>query len=406
MKRLLILHFAGDFRAAWRRREAGGTETYSGHGYILDELARIAASHGDVGYLSCLAPPYHEKLPNGVTVLGAGVRPGVRPRTVLCRIREFAPTHLIVHGPMPRFIRWGLRRGLCTGVVFADSFATHPVYRWLRFGRLATLLNKPEITLVANHGMNAARGLVALGVDPAKVIAWDFPHPRTPDRFPVKSGVGGQPFQLLYVGSLERKKGIGDLLAAVARLSGTLDVQLRLVGSGQRERFAAMAKRLGITDRVEFMGVVANSEVPALMHAADAVAVPSRHEFPEGLPLTLFEALASRTPVVASDHPMFSGHLVDGASALVFPARDVAALARAVARLASDPELYARLSAGGEAAWYRMQVPVKWGEMIERWLSETPADRAWLADCAIGTADPAAAGINLDLAFPDGMDRT
>lgn len=107
--------------------------------------------------------------------------------------------------------------------------------------------------------------------------------------------------------------------------------------------------------------------------------VPSRHSFPEGLPLTLFEGLASRTPVIASDHPMFAGHLVDGESALIFPAGKVRALADAIQRLAGDPDLYAQVSLGSAAASARMQNPVKWGDMIDHWLRDTTENRAWLA---------------------------
>ena len=80
-KRLLIVQFAGDFREAWRLRERTGGETYYGHGYILDELARLAAKHGEAGFLCGTAPPYCEKLPTGATVLGYGAEVP-RPRLV------------------------------------------------------------------------------------------------------------------------------------------------------------------------------------------------------------------------------------------------------------------------------------------------------------------------------------
>ena len=126
-----------------------------------------------------------------------------------------------------------------------------------------------------------------------------------------------------------------------------------------------------------------------MMQAADAVIVPSRHSFPEGLPLTLFEGLASRTPVIASDHPMFRGHLEDGESAMLFRAGRPQALADAIARLMTDPALYARLSQGAATAWARMQTPVKWGEMIDRWVRDDAADRVWLAAHSVAALDDA-----------------
>ena len=378
MKRLLIVHLAGDFRAAWALREHQGVEAYYGHSYILDQLGRLAAEHGAAGYLSCLAPPYHETLPNGATVMGAGARPDLYPGKVIACIRAFAPTHLIVHGPMPGILRWGLRQGLPTACLFADSFKMHPVERWLRHRGLTPLLNRPEIAFVGNHGINAARGLVEMGVHADKVIAWDYPHVLTPAAFAPKPGLAaGARLNLLYVGTTHRTKGTGDLIEAVARLAPHRDLHLTIIGEGKS--FAAHVARLGITDRITFAGRVPNREIPARMHAADAVVIPSRHAYPEGLPLTLYEALASRTPVIASDHPMFAGHLVDGETGLVFRAGDPDALAAAIARLADDPGLYARVSTGAARAWKGMQLDTKWGDLIGHWLAGAPEDRAWLA---------------------------
>lgn len=378
MTRLLIVQYAGDYREADRLRRATGQEVYYGHGYILDQLAALKAQYDAVGFLCALAPAYWETLDNGVTVIGADANPDRDPAPVIALIERFAPTHLIVFGPMPPLIRWGLERRVRLGVIMADSFA-NLYYRWVRFRALPRLLNDPRITLVANHGANAARALAGIGVRPQKILAWDFPHHRTPEAQPSKHHTAGPPYTLLYVGSISAKKGVGDLVRAIALLKDRIEVRLDVAGVGATDRFAALARRLGVADRVRFLGLVPNGSIPAMMHAADAVVVPSRHSFPEGLPLTLFEGLASRTPVIASDHPMFRGHLEDGESALIFTAAKPHALAEAIARLMTDPLLYARVSNGSARAWHRMQNPVKWGDMIDRWMRDTPEDRAWLA---------------------------
>jgi glycosyltransferase involved in cell wall biosynthesis len=116
------------------------------------------------------------------------------------------------------------------------------------------------------------------------------------------------------------------------------------------------------------------------MRDADAVVIPSRHEYPEDLPLTIYEALAARTPIIASDHPMFLGALIDEESALIFPETNVVSLASAIARLSTDHSLYRRLSANSEQAWQALQLHVTWGDLVERWLADTPEDRHWLYD--------------------------
>lgn len=381
MKRLLVVHYAGDYREADRLRRAEAREIYYGHGYVLDQLERLQ-HHGAVGILCCLAPAYEDCLPSGVTVMGADTNPDRDAAPVIRLIERFAPTHVLIHGPMPALIRWALRQDFAMGVVMADSFA-NPFYRWWRFRTLPALLRHPRVTLIANHGANAARAVVAIGVPGDRVLAWDFPHLRTPDLFPAKAAPGPAPCQLLYVGSISAKKGVGDLLRAIALLDGRQDVRLRVAGGGQVERFERLAAKLGLSDRVTFLGLVPNGDIPAMMHAADAVVVPSRHSFPEGLPLTLYEALASRTPVIASDHPMFAGHLTDGDSAIVFPASRPRALAAAIDRLLADPALYARISQGAPAAWARMQNPVKWGDMIDHWMADTALDRQWIVDHSV-----------------------
>lgn len=86
-------------------------------------------------------------------------------------------------------------------------------------------------------------------------------------------------------------------------------------------------------------------DMPALLAAADIVALPSYYG--EGLPKSLTEAAACGRPLVTTDLPGCRDVVTDGVDGLIVPARDAAALARAIARLQDDPKLAARL---GEAA--------------------------------------------------------
>lgn len=381
--RLLIVHSAGDFRQAARLREEDGGEIYYGHGYILDELARMAIIFDEVGYLSCAAEPYDDRLPSGARVLGAGSDPYREAGPTLAAIERFNPSHLIVHGPIPALLRWGLDRGIAVGSVLADSFHLDPLRRWWRYRHLPALLNSPGVSLVANHGVNAARNLAELGVSADKILPWDFPHPRSPAAFMPKQVRPGDNHRLLYAGSILRSKGIGELIRAVALLSARRNIELCIAGAGHVKKYRRLVEKLGVGEHVHFIGLIPNAQVRQRMRETDVVVVPSRHAFPEGLPLTLYEALESRTPVVASDHPMFRGHLRHEHSAMIFPAGSASKLASALDRLLNDPALYQRLSEGGLDAWRHMQCPVKWGPMIERWVRAAPSDQAWLADHAL-----------------------
>lgn len=386
----MIVQYAGDYLEAYERQRATGTESYFGHGYVLSQLAAFRAALGEVAVLCCLSGrDYVETLPDGVVVMGMNANPHWHARAISRRIAEYDPTHLIVHGPMTQLIRAGITDGRRVACIFADSFCIGALRRWVKYGRLAHVLNRPEVEWVANHGANACRSLVDLGVAPGKILPWDWPHPHDPKENPPKIGPQDGVPTLVYVGSIHRSKGVGDAIDAVAELKArSRAVRLRIAGAGNVGEFAALARRRKVEDRVEFLGLIPNDRVVTVMREASVVLVPSRHRFPEGLPLTIYEALRSRTPIVASDHPMFGGHLVDGQTALVHPAGDARQLADCVVRLLDDPALYSRLSAAAPGVWQGMQIPAKWGHLIVRWVSGGDVNARWFADHLIANYDP------------------
>ena len=379
-KRILLVQYAGDYREAYRRLQATGTETYYGHRYVLEQLQQLQ-SYGEVAMMCCLSGErYEERLDNGLTVIGAAAHPKRQSAQIKRQIAAWNPTHLIVLGPLTALIRWGLDSGCRVMCQMADSFNIHPLLRFVKYGRLPALLNDSRVERVANHGANACRSLVRIGVEQDKILAWDWPYSRRPDALPPRVGPPSDP-AMLYVGTIQRKKGVGDAIRAVAvlRQCGT-NVRLRLAGGGAVEEFRALAQKLGVADLVDFLGVIPNTQVFDLMRDAALVVVPSLHSYPEGLPLTIYEALCARAPIVASDHPMFDGHLVDGQTAAVFRAGDADALAIKVAALLADRGLYARLSECAQQTWERMQNPVKWGDILNHWIADAPVDRQWLHD--------------------------
>jgi glycosyltransferase involved in cell wall biosynthesis len=223
--------------------------------------------------------------------------------------------------------------------------------------------------------------LVNIGVIAEKLVPWDWPPSHRPSDYTSRSLRGETPHKLFYIGSLSEAKGVGDLLEAMARLRQTQnDVRLSLAGRDPDGTIALLAKSLKVDDIVDFLGVVSNEDVPNAMREADIVVIPSRREYPEGLPLTIYEALSARTPIVASDHPMFREALIDGETALIFPAGDVNRLAESIRKILHDTELYRSLSASSNAAWNRIQLPVTFGSFLEAWISDNPAQTQWIRD--------------------------
>ena len=176
---------------------------------------------------------------------------------------------------------------------------------------------------------------------------------------------------------LERELGIpagGRLVVAVGRLvpvknhalaiqaiADVPDATLAILGEGPlQEELRRQAASLGVADRVVLTGLRADAR--AIMGAADAVVVPS---VGEGLPLVALEALAGRTPVVATSVRGIRELLTDGRDSLLVPAGDAAALAAALRRVLEDETLAAGLAeAGAELA-----APYTETRMVESYLS-------------------------------------
>ncbi len=166
--------------------------------------------------------------------------------------------------------------------------------------------------------------------------------------------------RLLVVSRLVERKGIDDAIAAIADLAAA---ELLIAGGPPSERLdadpearrlAALARRLGVRDRVRLLGRVEHQEVPALLRSADAVVCTPWYE-PFGImPL---EAMACGVPVVATAVGGLVDTVVDGVTGLHVPPRRPDLLADALASLLADP---GRLRAFGRAGARRARRRFGW----------------------------------------------
>lgn len=154
------------------------------------------------------------------------------------------------------------------------------------------------------------------------------------DRAAAKVALGVAGPLVVSLGALIPRKGHGVVIDAVARLPG---VTLMIVGEGgEREALAARARRLGMADRVRLVGGVPHDELPALLGAADVMALAS---VSEGLANAWVEALACGTPIVIT--PAGGARdVVTSRTAGRIASADAGAFAAAIGELlgqASDP---------------------------------------------------------------------
>ena len=146
------------------------------------------------------------------------------------------------------------------------------------------------LLLLRDHGLRAPSQVVSNGVD------LDAFSPGQADESLRRAYAlpSGRPL-ILSVGRLSPEKRADVLIEAVAARGG--DAVLALAGSGpDQERLRALAARLGVSDRVRFLGFVPGADLPGLYRLADVFAIASEAELQS---LVTMEAMASGLPVVA-----------------------------------------------------------------------------------------------------------
>jgi len=160
------------------------------------------------------------------------------------------------------------------------------------------------------------------------------------ERFEVEAPAGlreelgggeGRPL-VLTSARLNEQKGHPVLFEAIANVP---DAVFALAGDGpDRGALEALARRLGIADRVRFLG--RRDDIPQLLAACDVFALPSLYE---GSSLAVLEAMAAGAPIVSSAIGGTDELIDDGHSGLLVPRGDADGLAAALKLLLGDPEL-------------------------------------------------------------------
>lgn len=166
---------------------------------------------------------------------------------------------------------------------------------------------------------------------------------------------------LLFVGRMDRIKGVETLLHAARQLSTADprlqlrvlivggDRQVRVVDDASRElvRLRSLVAELGLSRVVKFVGPKDQDELPLYYAAADVCVVPS---YAESFGMVAVEAMACGTPVVASAVGGLRSTIVDGVTGFLVPSGRPEAFAAKIQALLESPELRARLGGAAEQA--------------------------------------------------------
>ena len=160
-------------------------------------------------------------------------------------------------------------------------------------------------------------------------------------------GIGADTPVVGTVARLEEQKGITHFLNAVPAVKEECpDVKVLIVGDGTlRGALEEEARQLGIADNVIFTGE--RRDVPRLYKLMDVKVISSIYE---GTTLTVFEAMATGTPVVATTVDGVEEVIEDGATGMLVPPKDAASIAEVVTDLLTNPDRARLLSERAEQA--------------------------------------------------------
>ena len=237
----------------------------------------------------------------------------------------------------------------CVGTFHASSQSSAAY--WIARPALRGVMDRLRVRIVVS---DAARDLVGRYFPgDYEVIPNGVEVARYATAPPVDLGAGPS---VLFLGRLERRKGLEVLIQALTRLRD-LDAKLVVVGTGPEERACrALAAGLGVD--VQFIGGVHDDLKASMFRSADVYCAPALGG--ESFGIVLIEAMAAGTPVVCSDLPGFRA-VAKGAAALV-PPGEPGPLADALRDVLTDETRAGSMSESGRA----FAAPYDWPRLAER----------------------------------------
>ncbi|MFC4560728.1 glycosyltransferase [Nocardiopsis mangrovi] len=264
--------------------------------------------HGHLERLISRLAPHVVHAQSHFTINRAVVRCGRLSGTPVVLTNHFMPDNLFAHAHIPAPLHdmvGGLAWRDMVRVAHEADYVTTPTQR--------------AADLLAGKGFGRPVEAVSCGID------LDRFHPRGAERSKARARFGLPDREtIVFVGRLDEEKRIDEIVRALPRVLNHRDLQLALVGTGQREgELRALAASLGVADRVHFLGFVPDEDLPLAYVAADLFAIAGVAELQS---IATLEAMSTGLPVVAAD-AMALPHLVEqGVNGYLFRPGDVAEL--------------------------------------------------------------------------------
>ncbi len=224
---------------------------------------------------------------------------------------------------------------------------------YMRFPRLARpavramFLSAAKVLVLGKAAETTMTGLLQVPADQVEIVPNGVPAPAS-----VAALDNLTEPRILFLGYLSRRKGVHDLIDALARPElHALTWSATLAGSGSHQpTFVEQAARAGVQHRLTFPGWVDRERTRALLTGADILVLPS---YAEGMAMSVLEAMAFGLCVICTPVGALAEVVEDGVSGLVVPPGNVDELAAAIGKAIRDPELRRRLGRGAREAFMR-----------------------------------------------------
>ena len=200
------------------------------------------------------------------------------------------------------------------------------------------------------HYFKRIHGKIAVSVTARDSIAKYFPgdyriipNGVDPNRFK-NSGKGKNPFEILFVGRIEPRKGLQFLIDALPRVNKEFPkAKLVVAGGGYKEMKMRIPEE--VKDSIEFLGFVDPSALPDIFSRASVFVSPAVSG--ESFGIVLLEAMGTQTPVIASSIAGYRCVIEDGKNGLLVSPESSKDIADKVITLFKDENLYKTLVKGG-----------------------------------------------------------
>ena len=332
-----------------------------------DEVAVLAPGPGDdhVGLGRSVGVPFND------SVAPVAMSPVALRRTARA-LRDLGPDVVHVHEPL---VPWvgpaAVRSAPAPVVVTMHAWSDRDrVYRVARpIGR--ALLRRAAVAIaVSEAAATYHAGALGLPIGTFEVVPNGVDVARFGQAEPLPEIVDAARPTLLFVGRLERRKGLETLVRAFTRVKAERpDLRLYVVGDGpERDRCQALLPARLRADLV-FLGRVDTQDLPRFHASCDVYVAPALGG--ESFGIVLLEAMAAGRPVIASDIPGYRSVARDGVQARLVPPGDVDALVAAIQALLDNPSLRAAMGREGRVTAAAHDWPVIAGRLRELYLTCT-----------------------------------